>query len=62
MLLIRLQDFVLSTIDRPLGFILNASGKDEPVLRFCKGDNHADILIPIFHFYMKRYDTEILER
>ena len=47
------QDFVLSTIDRPLGLILNASGDDEPVLRFCKGLNHADILIPIYHFYMK---------
>ena len=48
-----LQDFVISTIDRPLGLQIPPSANDEPVLRFCKGDSHSDILIPIFHFHMK---------
>ncbi|GAX76168.1 hypothetical protein CEUSTIGMA_g3612.t1 [Chlamydomonas eustigma] len=55
-------DFVISTIDRPLGLNIPPSSKDLPVFRFCKGDSHADILIPIFHFHMKDYDNSILEK
>ena len=53
-------DFVINTIDRPLGLNLPPSSSDEPVFRFCKGDSHADILIPNFHFHMKKYDDDLL--
>jgi len=53
-------DFVISTIDRPLGLQINASAQDEPVLRFCKTNSHADVLIPIFHFHMKDFDGGLL--
>ena len=56
------QDFVINTIDRPLGLNLEPSGEDAPVFRFCKTKSHADILIPIYHFHMKRYDKDFLER
>ncbi len=48
------QDFVISTIDRPMDLVINASGNDLPVFRFCKGDSFADVLIPMHHFNMKR--------
>ena len=48
------QDLVLSTQDRPIGLSLDPSGDDEPVFRFCKGESHADIMVPNFHFHMVR--------
>jgi hypothetical protein len=48
------QDLVISTQDRPIGLSLDPSGDDEPVFRFCKGESHADIMIPNFHFHMVR--------
>ena len=53
-------DFVINTIVRPLGLNLPPSSNDEPVFRFCKGDSHADVLIPIFHFHMKNFDEQVL--
>ena len=31
-----------------------------PVFRFCSSDHHADIQVPIFHFYSKKYDRSML--
>jgi len=55
-------DFVINTIDRPLGLHLNASEEYEPVLRFCKTNSHADVSIPIFHFHMKYYDESLIDK
>jgi len=31
------------------------------VFRFCSSDVHADIMIPIFHFYTKKYSQNLLD-
>ncbi|KAG1677239.1 hypothetical protein FOA52_013438 [Chlamydomonas sp. UWO 241] len=49
-------DFVISTVDRPLSLSLPPSSTDHPVMRFCKTDSNADVLIPITHFHSKGYD------
>ncbi|KAG1671559.1 hypothetical protein FOA52_011281 [Chlamydomonas sp. UWO 241] len=54
-------DFVISTIDRQIALQVNASAQDEPVLRFCKSDGQADVLIPIYHFHMKDFDGTLLD-
>lgn len=38
---------------RPLKVASEPKAVSEPVFRFCKSKAHSDILIPIFHFYMK---------
>ena len=55
-------EFVISTIDRPLLLATDPKGVYEPVFRFCKTDSHSDILIPIFHFYMKHYSSQLLDK
>lgn len=48
------QDFVVSSLDRPLELICQGPGcVDEPVFRFCKSDLTSGILIPDMHFYAK---------
>ncbi|GFR44983.1 hypothetical protein Agub_g6257, partial [Astrephomene gubernaculifera] len=40
----------------------SAGGVNYPVLRFGKSAAHPDILVPNFHFYMKRYQSAYLDR
>ncbi|GLC45641.1 hypothetical protein PLESTB_001789300 [Pleodorina starrii] len=54
-------EFVIASSDRPL--VLTAAqqpGLIPPVMRFCSSDEHADIKIPIFHFYTKKYTAKYL--
>ncbi|KAG2485477.1 hypothetical protein HYH03_015752 [Edaphochlamys debaryana] len=54
-------EFVIASSDRPL--VLTAAqeaGKIPPLMRFCSSDYHADIQIPIFHFYTKKYTPRYL--
>ncbi|GIL74228.1 hypothetical protein Vretimale_1982 [Volvox reticuliferus] len=56
-------EFVWHTIDRPIRLAnTTAGGENFPVFRFCKSAVHPDILVPNFHFYMKRYQTDFLDR
>ena len=47
---------MISSVDRPLELSCRDGSsrgcEDLPVFRFCKTDNHADVLIPYFHFYV----------
>lgn len=45
-------EFVIATSDRPM-VALRHPKPHLPVFRFCGSDVHADIMIPIFHFYTK---------
>ncbi|EFJ50005.1 hypothetical protein VOLCADRAFT_89377 [Volvox carteri f. nagariensis] len=54
-------EFVIASSDRPL--VLTAAqqpGPIPPVMRFCSSDEHAEIKIPIFHFYTKKYTQKYL--
>ena len=33
-----------------------------PILRYCKTNHHADILIPYIHFQTKRYNASLLSQ
>ncbi|EFJ49904.1 hypothetical protein VOLCADRAFT_89378 [Volvox carteri f. nagariensis] len=56
-------EFVWHTIDRPIRLVnTTPGGENFPVFRFCKSVVHPDILVPNFHFYMKPYQREFLDR
>ncbi|GFR44984.1 hypothetical protein Agub_g6258, partial [Astrephomene gubernaculifera] len=60
------MEFVIASSDRPLVLISTAAkeygkGLIPPVMRFCSSDEHADIKIPIFHFYTKKYTQAYLQ-
>lgn len=57
-----LQDFVISTIDRPVKLLSQDQESNQPVFRFCKTDAHPDVLIPCFHFYVKGMVSYLLEQ
>ncbi|KAG2441464.1 hypothetical protein HXX76_003086 [Chlamydomonas incerta] len=54
-------EFVIASSDKPLVLRADhAAGAVPPVMRFCSSDEHADIKIPIFHFYTKKYTHNYL--
>ncbi|GLI70499.1 hypothetical protein VaNZ11_015405 [Volvox africanus] len=55
------MEFVIASSDRPLVLAADQRpGLIPPVMRFCSSDEHADIKIPIFHFYTKKYTHKYL--
>eukprot|EP00195_Chlamydomonas_chlamydogama_P008851 CAMPEP_0202897950 /NCGR_PEP_ID=MMETSP1392-20130828/6577_1 /ASSEMBLY_ACC=CAM_ASM_000868 /TAXON_ID=225041 /ORGANISM="Chlamydomonas chlamydogama, Strain SAG 11-48b" /LENGTH=391 /DNA_ID=CAMNT_0049583727 /DNA_START=248 /DNA_END=1424 /DNA_ORIENTATION=- len=54
-------EFVIATSDRPMVLKHGPQQPPPPVFRFCTSDGHADIQIPIFHFYTKKYTQRILD-
>ena len=62
-------EFVVASSDRPMvpipprsSPLYNASTPYPPVFRFCSSPLHADIPIPIFHFYTKKYNKAMLAK
>ena len=53
-------EFVIASSDRPM-VPLRQPKPYLPVFRFCSSDAHADIMIPIFHFYTKNYQKNLLD-
>ncbi|GAX76169.1 hypothetical protein CEUSTIGMA_g3613.t1 [Chlamydomonas eustigma] len=53
-------EFVIASSDRPMVSIRGPQPYP-PVFRFCSSDVHADIMIPIFHFYTKKYSQSMLD-
>ncbi|KAG1677240.1 hypothetical protein FOA52_013439 [Chlamydomonas sp. UWO 241] len=53
-------EFVIASSDRPMVSRNATPAERLPVFRFCGSPVHADIQIPIFHFYSKRYTQSSL--
>ncbi len=44
------------------GRVRSSPARTQPVMRFCKTPSHADIPIPIFHFYMAHHNNDLASR
>ena len=57
-------EFIVATFDVPTIRLdrLPAGQQPTPILRFCKSDHHADILVPDIHFQLKRFNSSLLSK